>query len=54
MKVTVIPIVIDALGTATKGLIQGMGELEIKGRLETIQFTILLRSVSVLRKVLEI
>ena len=30
MKVTFIPIVIDALGTVTKGLIQGLEDLEIK------------------------
>ena len=34
-KVTVIPIVISALGTIAEGLIQGLEELEIKGRVET-------------------
>ena len=33
---TVIVIVIGALGTVTKGLIQGLDDLEIKGQLETI------------------
>ena len=32
MKVTVIPMVIGALGTATKGLLKGLEELEIIGR----------------------
>ena len=36
MKVTVIPIVIGTLGTATKGLVQGLEDLEIRGRLETM------------------
>ena len=30
MKVTVIPIVIGTLGTVTKGLVQGLEDLEIK------------------------
>ena len=37
MKVTVIPIVIGALGTVTKGLIQGLEDMEIRRRVETIQ-----------------
>ena len=36
MKVTIIPIVIGALGTVTKGLLQGLKDLEIRGRVETI------------------
>ena len=39
MKVTVIPIVIGAFGTVTKRLIQGLKDLEIRGREETIQTT---------------
>ena len=53
MKVTFIPIVIGALGTVTKELIKGLENLEIKGRVETIQTTALLRSARILRKVLE-
>ena len=53
MKVTVIPIVIGALGTVIKELVQGQEDLEIKGRVETIQTTALLRSARILRKVLE-
>ena len=36
MKVIMIPIVIGALGTVTKGLVQGLDDLERKGRVETI------------------
>ena len=43
MKVTVIPIVIGALGTVTNGLVQGLEDLETSGRVETIQTTPLLR-----------
>ena len=50
---TIIPIVIGALGTVTKGLLKGLEELEVSGRVETIQTTILLRTVRILRRVLE-
>ena len=53
MKVTIIPIVIDALVTVTKGLLQELQDLEITGRVETVQTTALLRSVRILRRVLE-
>ena len=53
MKVTFIPIVIGALGTVTEGLLKGLEDLEIRGRLETIQTTTLLRSFIILRRVLE-
>ena len=36
MKVTFIPIVIGALGTVTKGLLKGLEDLEIRGRVDTI------------------
>ena len=42
--VTVIPIVIGALGTIPKGLIKGLEALEIGERTEAIQTTTLLRS----------
>ena len=54
MKAKVIPIVISSLGTVTKGLIQGLENLEIRGRVETIQTIALLRSARILRRVLEI
>ena len=53
MKVTVMPIVIGALGTVTIGLVEELEELEIKGRMETIQITALLGSAIILRRVLE-
>ncbi len=37
MKVTIIPFVIGALGTVTRGLIQGLEDLEVGGRVETVQ-----------------
>ena len=41
---TVIPIVIGALDTVTKGLLKGMEDSEIRGQVETIQTTsVLLR-----------
>ena len=42
MKVTSIPIVIGVLGIVTKALIQGLEDLEIRGRVETIQTTVVL------------
>ena len=53
MKVTIVPIVIGALGTVTKGLLKCWEDLEVGGRVETIQTTALLRTVRILRRVLE-
>ena len=53
MKVTIIPVVIAALGTITKGLLKDLEELEVGGRVETIQMTALLRTARILRRVLE-
>ena len=53
MKVTIIPIVIGALDTVTKRLLQGLEDLEITGRVETVQTKALLRSARILRRVLE-
>ena len=53
MKVPVIPIVIGAFGTATKGLLKGLVDLEIRGWVETIQTTTLLRRARILRRFLE-
>ena len=53
MEVTIKPIATGALNTVTKGLIQGVKNLEIMGRVETIQTTALLRSAKVLRRVME-
>ena len=53
MQVTIIPIVICAFGTVTKGLLKGPENLEVDGRLETIQTTALLRTAKILRRVQE-
>ena len=53
MKVTIVLIVIGAFGTITKGLIKGLEDLEIGGRIEIIQMTTLLRTDRILRRVLE-
>ena len=47
MKVRIVPLVIGALGTITKGLFK-IGE-----RVETFQTTALLRTARILRRVLE-
>ena len=48
MKVTIVPIVIGAFGTITKGLLK-----DLKDMVETIQMTALLRMARILRRVLE-
>ena len=53
MKVIVIPVVIGAFGTVTKGLLKGLEDLEVGGRVETIQTTALLRTTRILRRILE-
>ena len=53
MKVTIVPIVICALGTETKGLLKGLDDLEVGGRVETVQTTALLRTARILRRVLQ-
>ncbi len=44
MKVKIMPIVIGAFGTVTKGLLEGLEDLEAGGQVETIQMTALLRT----------
>ena len=51
---TVIPIVVGALGTILEGLVKGLEDLEIRGQVETIQTTALLGSSRILRRILEI
>ena len=53
MKVTIIPIVIGAFVPVTKGLSKGLDDLEVGGRVETIQTTTLLRTARILRRVLK-
>ena len=53
MKVTIVPIVIGALGTVTKGLLKGLEDLEVGGWVESIQTTAFLRTARILRRDLE-
>ena len=53
MKVTIIPIVIGAFATVTKGLLKDLEDLEVGGREEIIQITALLKTARILRRVLE-
>ena len=53
MKVTVISIVIGMLSIVTKRLIKRLEDLEIRGGVETIQTTTLLRSARIQKRILE-
>ena len=53
MKVTVIPVIIGRLGMIPKSLIKGLANLEIGGRVKTVQTTAVLKSLKILRNVLE-
>ena len=53
MQVKIIPIVNGAFGTVTKGLLKGLEDLEVGGRVETIQTTVLLRKARIPRRVPE-
>ena len=53
MQVTIIPIVIGAFGTVTKGLLKGLEDLQVGGRVDSTQTTALLRTARILRRVLE-
>ena len=52
-NVTIIPIVIGALSTVTERLLKKLEDLEVGGRVETMQTTALLRTARMLRRVLE-
>ena len=52
MKVTMIPIVIGALGIIPKGLAKRLDDLEIRGQVKTIPTTAILRSARILKRVL--
>ena len=54
MRVTVIPIVVDARSTIPKGLERGLEQSEIGGKINTIQTTALLSPARILRRVVEI
>ena len=51
--VTVIPTVISDFGTVTKRLLKGLEDLEVGGRVETIQTKALFRMARIMRRVLE-
>ena len=53
MRVIIVPIVIGAFGTVTKGLSKGLGDLEVSGGVGTIQTTALLKTDRIQRRVLE-
>ena len=38
MKVIIVPIAIGAFGTITKGLLKGLEDLKVGGRVETIKW----------------
>ena len=40
MKVTVIPIIVRALSKVTKGFVKELEDLELRGRVKTIQTTV--------------
>ena len=53
MKVKLMPIVIGTLGTVTEGLIKGLEDWEIRGRVANIQTTAWVRSARILKRVQE-
>ena len=53
MKVNIISIVISAFGTLTKRLLNGLENLEIRERMETIQTTTLFRTTRILKRCLK-
>ena len=53
MKVTIIPIEIDAFRTLTNGLLKSLDDVEVGGRVEIILTTALLRTARILRRFLE-
>ena len=53
IQVTIIPIVIGTFSTVTKGWLKGLEDLEVGGRVETIQTTALLRTARILGRVLD-
>ena len=52
MKVTMVPIVIGAFGSVSKGLLKGPEDLEVGERVKTIQTTTLLKTARIRRRVL--
>ena len=52
-ELTITPIVIGIVGIVSKIVVEGLKELEIRGRVEINQTNVLLRSAWILRRVLE-
>ena len=52
-KLMIIPIVIGAFGTVTKGLVQGLKDLDATGHMETVHSTALFGLARILRRILE-
>ena len=52
LKVIIIPIVIGAFGMVTKGLLKSLEDLEVGDREENIQTTALLRTATILKRIL--
>ena len=50
---TIVSIVISVFGTVTKGFSKGLEDLEVCGRVETIQTTALMKTARILRRVQE-
>ncbi len=50
MQVTIIPIVIGAFGTVIRVVLEGLENLEVGGRVETIKITALWRTARILRR----
>ena len=48
-----IPVIIDELGTVLKGWEKRLGEFDIRGKIDTIKTTALLKSARILVRVLE-
>ena len=53
MNVVIVPIMIGALGTITKGLLKGLEDLEVGARVETIQMTALQKTARILKRILK-
>ena len=53
MEVRIISVMNGVFGTVTKELLKGLEDLEVGGRVETIETTTLLRTARILRRVLE-
>ena len=52
-RVTVVPVIIGALGTVSKDIEKWLAEIDVTCRLESLQRTCLLGTARILRKVLD-